>query len=115
MRILLDQGTPLPLRYSIAGHSIQTVHEKDWIYLSDYELLQAAKQDGFEVFITPDVNLSSHHDLGPDDLAVVVLTKSRWKLIRLVLGEFEVVLAKTKPGTYVTFEIPELHSEFWDK
>jgi predicted nuclease of predicted toxin-antitoxin system len=113
MKILLDQGTPLPLRYSIAGHSIHTVREMDWTYLSDYELLEAARANGFEVLITPDKNLSTHHDLGAGSIAVVILTKSRWKLIRMVLGDVEAALENATPGTYTEVEIPDLPSDNW--
>lgn len=108
MRILLDQGTPLPLRYSVAGHSIHTANENDWTYLSDYELLHAAERAGFEVFITPDIHLSHHHDLSHQNICVIVLSSSRWKLIRLVLGDLEAALADVKPGTYISLEVPDL-------
>jgi predicted nuclease of predicted toxin-antitoxin system len=113
MLILLDQGTPAPLRYSMEGHQIRTVHEQGWDNLSDYELLEAACQANFEVFITPDKNLSSHHDLSQHKLAVVVLNKSRWKLVRLVLGDIEAALISARPGRYVAIDVPEL-PETWD-
>jgi hypothetical protein len=113
MRILLDQGTPLPLRYSIAGHTIRTVHEQGWSNLTDYELLEAAHNGGFEVFITPDRNLSSHHDPGQHDVAVLILSKSRWKLIRLVLGDIEAALEQAKPGAYTVIEVPDA-PESWN-
>lgn len=108
MKILLDQGTPLPIRYSVAGHDIDTVHERDWTYLSDYELLQTAEREGYDVLITPDIHLSAHHSLAGQRIAVIVLTRSRWKLIRLVLGDLERSLEQACPGTYTILEVPEL-------
>lgn len=115
MKILLDQGTPLPIRYSIAGHEIRTVHEMDWTCLSDYELLHAAAEHGFDVFITPDVHLPEHHDIAGEKIAILVLTKRRWKLIRLVLGDLEEAIITAKPGAYTVLQIPDLKlSEHFD-
>jgi len=30
MRILFDQGTPLPLRAYLKGHIVDTVYERSW-------------------------------------------------------------------------------------
>src|SRR5690349_10297841 len=114
MNILLDQGTPLPLRYSLAGHTIKTVHEQDWGNLTDYELLESAHSAGFDVFITPDRNLSAHHDAARHNMAVVILSKSRWKLIRLVLGDIEAAISTAQRGTYTVIEVPD-PPETWDQ
>ena len=112
MRILLDQGTPIPLRYSVAGHDIHTVHEFDWTYLSDYELLLAAEREGFEALISTDIHLSDHHDLSQNQICVVVLSTARWKLIRLALGDVDAALLNVRPGTYINVTIPDLpHSD----
>ena len=42
MRILLDQGTPVPLRRVLADHSVATAHEKGWAAQTNGELLAAA-------------------------------------------------------------------------
>jgi hypothetical protein len=54
MRILFDQGTPVPLRAALPNHTVVTAYELGWSELSNGELLSAAERDGFEVLITTD-------------------------------------------------------------
>ena len=56
MRILFDQGTPVPLRRALAEHEVRTAYEEGWATLENSELLDAA--DGvFDLLITTDKNL----------------------------------------------------------
>jgi hypothetical protein len=54
MRILFDQGTPVPLRDALAGHVVVTAFELSWNNLENGELLRMAEADGFEVLVTTD-------------------------------------------------------------
>ncbi len=58
MRVLFDQGTPVPLRRYLPHHSVTTVFEKGWSTLQNGELLLAAEQEAFEIFVTTDQNTS---------------------------------------------------------
>jgi hypothetical protein len=49
VRVLFDQGTPVPLRHALAGHSISTAYELGWATLKNGELLRSAEEKGFEV------------------------------------------------------------------
>jgi len=40
MRILFDQGTPVPLRRALAGHSVSTAHEMGWAALEAIDALR---------------------------------------------------------------------------
>jgi hypothetical protein len=57
MRILFDQGTPAPLRRSLTGHIVTTVFERGWSTLQNGDLLDAAEQASYDVFITTDQSL----------------------------------------------------------
>ena len=54
MRVLFDQGTPAPLRYRLSGYDVKLAFELGWSTLQNGELLNAAENGGFEVFITTD-------------------------------------------------------------
>lgn len=82
MRILFDQGTPVPLRSYLLGHSVVTAYEKGWATLRNGELLDAAEAEGFEVFVTTDQNLRYQQNLSTRKLAVVVLSTTSWPRIR---------------------------------
>jgi hypothetical protein len=63
VRILFDQGVPLPLRRSFSGHVVITAWQKGWSELSNGELLAAADADGFELLVTTDQNLRYQQNL----------------------------------------------------
>jgi hypothetical protein len=55
MRIVFDQGTPVPLRRLLAGHTISTAFELGWAELGNGALLAAAEAQ-FDTLITTDQN-----------------------------------------------------------
>lgn len=57
MRVLFDQGTPVPLRHFLSGHEVSTAYELGWATLKNGELLGLAEERGFEVLVTTDGNL----------------------------------------------------------
>jgi hypothetical protein len=57
VRVLFDQGTPVPLRLAFKRHFVITTYESGWSTLKNGELLQAAEFAGFEVMVTTDTNL----------------------------------------------------------
>jgi predicted nuclease of predicted toxin-antitoxin system len=61
MKILFDQGTPVPLRRALPFGRVTTVYEQGWSTLQNGELLAAAEQAGFDVFVTTDQNLKYQH------------------------------------------------------
>jgi len=57
MKILFDQGTPVPLRRYLTGNSVDTAYERRWQTLENGQLLAAAENDNYEILITTDQNL----------------------------------------------------------
>ena len=49
MRILFDQGVPVPLRSSLTPHSVSTAYEKGWSQLRNGNLLNAVEEESFDV------------------------------------------------------------------
>jgi protocatechuate 3,4-dioxygenase beta subunit len=82
MKILFDQGTPVPLRELLVGHVVETAYERGWSTLSNGELLVAAEMSSFNVLVTTDQNLRHHQDHTNSQLAVLVLPTTRWAQIR---------------------------------
>ena len=52
MRVLFDQGTPVPLRRFLNSHTVMTVYELGWSRTRNGDLLRLAAQQMFEVLIT---------------------------------------------------------------
>ncbi len=107
MRILFDQGTPVGIRDALQGHSVRTANEEGWSTLSNGELLQAAEAAGFEVLLTTDTGLPHQQNLEDRKLAVVILSRNRWKLIQPRMKEIAAAVNSAKPGSYLVVEIPD--------
>jgi hypothetical protein len=63
MRVLFDQGTPVPLRRFLSSHTVTTVYEKGWSRTPNGDLLRLADQEMFEVFLTTDQRLRYQQNL----------------------------------------------------
>ncbi len=82
MKILLDQGTPVPLRRHLHPHAVDTVSERGWAELQNGELLDQAEVAGYEALITTDQNLKYQQNLAGRALRILVLTTTSWPRIR---------------------------------
>lgn len=82
MRILLDQGTPVAIGDWLPGHFIRTAYTQGWSSLTNGELLRVAEEASFNVLVTTDTNLPHQQKLEGRRLAVLILSKNRWALIR---------------------------------
>jgi predicted nuclease of predicted toxin-antitoxin system len=105
MRILFDQGTPVPIRDSIHGHTVKTAWDQGWDTLSNGELLKAAENADFDVLVTTDQNLARQQNLTGHKIAVVVLTKANWRLIKPVVPQIVAAILAAQPGTFTVVPI----------
>jgi hypothetical protein len=105
MLVLFDQGTPLPLRNFLSGHTVKTVYQQRWSTLSNGEMIRAAEEAGFEVLLTTDKNLIHQQDLRNRKLAVVILSQARWKLVQEKMKEIVAAIGQAKPGSCAVVEI----------
>ncbi len=76
MRILFDQGTPVPLRKLLNSHQVETAFERGWSTMSNGDLLAAAEQEGFDAFVTTDRNLHDQQNVGGLRIAIIVLSST---------------------------------------
>jgi hypothetical protein len=87
-----------------ADHVVEEARARGWDTLRNAELLDAAEPAGFDVFVTTDRNLRFQQHLTSLRIAIVVLGKGKWKLIRLRLPAIAAAVAATQPASFV--EIP---------
>ena len=106
MRVLFDQGTPVPLRQSLKHHKITTVYERGWSKLANGELLDAAEEEGFEILVTTDLNLKYQQNLKSRRTAVVVLSTPSWPRIERALHEVVKAIDAASRGSYSEIAIP---------
>lgn len=107
MRILFDQGIPVPLRKYLTAHIVETAFERGWARLQNGELLQAAEDADFALFITTDQNLQYQQNLESRRIAVLVLTSTSWPRIRAAVDLVVDGVNAVPPFGFAVLEIPE--------
>jgi hypothetical protein len=95
VRILFDQGTPVPLRRSLNGHVDATAYELGWSTVTNGDLIRLAEQEGYELLITTDTNLRYQQNLRSRSIAILVLTTTSWPTIRSSLTASELLLTRS--------------------
>ena len=106
MRILLDQGTPVPLRDALRQHEVSTAFERGWSELTNGDLLDAAEHEGFAVFVTTDTKLKFQQNLAGRRIAIVALLTTSWPRIERAVDEVVKAIAAATPGSCAEVSIP---------
>ena len=105
MRVLFDQGVPVPLRGFLQGHAVETAFERGWSTLKNGQLLDAAEREGFDLLVTTDQNLKYQQNLGGRRLAIIVLTTTAWPRMQPRVAEIVAAVDAIRPGGYVEVSI----------
>ena len=100
MKILFDQGVPVPLRKFLIRHSVVTAYEKGWSALQNGALLAAAQTE-FELFVTTDKNIRHQQNLGGRRLAIAVLSSPQWPVIAANVESVVAQIDAVKPGEFI--------------
>ena len=103
MRILFDQGTPVPLRDHLPGHRVETAYERGWASLRNGELLAKAAAE-FDLLITTDRNIRHQQNLALRQVAIVVLPTTSWPRLERMTGKIAAAVNSLQPGQYL--EVP---------
>jgi len=103
VRVLFDQGTPVPLRNYLGQHEVATAAEMGWSRLSNGELLDAAEKQ-FDLLITTDQALRTQQNLLGRKLAVLILPFASWPRLKPNAEKIASRVAALQAGEYA-----ELH------
>jgi hypothetical protein len=106
LRVLFDQGTPAPLRNTLARHEVVTAYERGWSQLKNGALLDVAEKEGFAVLVTTDANLKHQQNLASRTIAIVVLATTSWPRIQRALDSVVSAVDAASPGSYTEVVIP---------
>lgn len=104
LRILFDQGTPLPLRNALKPHFVSTAFEMGWSTLKNGELLKAAETQ-FDVLITTDQNLRHEQNLTGRKLAIVILPYASWPKLKNQTDAIVYAIKGLSPGDYLELKL----------
>ena len=103
MKILLDQGTPVPLRLHLVGHKVATAYELGWANLHNSQLLEAAEEAGYDLLVTTDQNLKYQQNLRGRKLAVLVLFSTSWPRLQPHVQTISRLIETIQLGEYKEF------------
>jgi hypothetical protein len=107
MLILFDNGTPRTLsRYLIDHHAVTEARARGWEALDNGELLTEAEAAGFEVLVTTDKNLRYQQNLAHRKIAIVVIGKGRWSLVKPHVAKIVAAVNAATPSSYTEVDIP---------
>lgn len=106
MRVLFDQGTPVPLRHHLPGHRISTAYEMGWSNIENGELLRRAENHGFEVLVTTDAKLKYQQNLANRRIAIVVLGSTSWPRIQRVAPDILNAIDNARFEGYMEIPVP---------
>ena len=106
MRVLFDQATPVPIRPYLTGHTVSTAFQRGWDKLKNGELLAAAEQAGFDLFLTTDKNMRYQQNLAARTIAIVVLDQQQWPHVRPHIQRVVDAINAATPGSFVEVDIP---------
>jgi hypothetical protein len=105
VKILFEQGTPVPLRKVLVAHLVVTAYELGWSELQNGDLIAFAEKDGFEVFVTTDRNLKYQQNLSQRRIAIVVLLTTSWPRIQRALATVDQAINAASPGSYQEVDV----------
>ena len=102
MRILFDQGTPVPLRKHLTEcATVDTSYERGWSDLKNGDLLRMAEKNGYDVLITTDQNLRYQQNLSERQLAIIVLLSTSWPRMQSHITPIQQAVSQIRPNDYI--------------
>lgn len=107
MRILFDQGTPVPIRPFLKGHAVRTAAEQGWDKFRNGDLMTAAEAAGFDLFLTTDKNMRYQQNLAGRKIAIVVLGQQQWPQLRPHIQRVVEAVNAAVPGSFAVVDVPE--------
>lgn len=101
MKLLFDQGTPVPLRRHLHPHTVDTAAERDWSVLENGDLIAAAESNGYDFLITTDRNLHYQQNLTERKIGIIVLLNASWPRLQTRVIEISNLVNEANPGEYL--------------
>ena len=107
MRILIDECLNWRLGRALAPHYCASVSKIGWSGIKNGRLLALAVENGYDVFLTGDRNLTFQQNTGAIGIAVVVLKAPGTQLHRTLplMPKVLAILPGLQPGDVVTVEV----------
>jgi hypothetical protein len=105
MRVLFDQGVPLPLKAFLDG-PVDTCYDRRWSHLYNGELISKAEIE-YDAFVTTDKNLRYQQNLKGRMVAILVLPTTRWPALKPYGSIIAEAIADLKKGDFQEWFLPD--------
>jgi hypothetical protein len=100
MKVLLDENLDRRLRSNIGPHQGFTVGFKGWNGLKNGTLLEAAENDGIDLFLTGDQTLYYEQNLASRRIAIIALSSVEWRILKNHLPRIVAAIGNASPGSF---------------
>lgn len=100
---------PRSLREYLGNHEVTTADEAGWAELTNGDLLRSAEDEGYQVFVSADKNLSYQQNLSNRRLAMVILSSNHWPTIRSAAPEIVAAIQRSQAGSFTSVDISRPH------
>jgi hypothetical protein len=104
VKILFDQGVPVPLRRFLHPFPVDTATENGWSQLTNGSLIESAEREGYDVLITTDQNLRYQQNLTQRKIAILVLKTTSWPRIKKSVQKVTEELQKVTPKAFLELD-----------
>jgi hypothetical protein len=101
VKVLLDESVPVQVKGALAAHQVATVSRLGWKGRDNGDLLDAAEQAAFEVFVLADKNLRYQQNLASRRTAIVELWTNHRPTLEQYFPEIASAVAGSTPGAYI--------------
>lgn len=90
---------------------IVTASYMGWGHLKNGELLKAAEQGGFGIFVTGDQSLAFEQNLSERPFAIVALSANNWPIIKNYVSVILTAINEAQPGSFQIVECGEFRRQ----
>lgn len=104
MKVLLDECVPVQVRHALPGHEVASVPKLGWGSISNGDLLVAAEQAGFDLFIIADKNLRYQQNLTGRRIAILELWTNHRPTLEKNFDRIQAAVERISPGEYSVLE-----------
>ena len=95
MKVLLDENLPKGLKQDFPKHNVFTVRDKNWNSKKNGELIRLMLEDGFNVLITFDQNITHQQNLSKYPICLIVLKAqiNTYEVLKKFVPEIQLILS----------------------
>jgi len=99
LKVFFDEDVPRKLARFLPHHAVETVVSMGWGGVKNGALLKLIEEEGFQVFLTGDKNMSSQQRLEGRPFAVLVMSAINWPVVEPHVEKIATAVDGAQMGT----------------